>query len=161
VPLAQLEIATSNFIDAQQMFEKRNLSRWREASRAVDKYARWIIPSLYFIALSVIFSLDFSDNYGEAGGSAMFENLAGAIVRWKPWGTSAYMVVLPLLFAALVIGWLSMRLVARKKKILEARAPRKAMLEERLRGRGANSEVRLSEPSRRGTAMPVSSNEKV
>ena len=54
-----------------------------------------------------------------------------------------------------------MRLVARKKKILEARAPRKAMLEERLRGRGANSEVRLSEPSRRGTAMPVSSNEKV
>ena len=91
----------------------------------------------------------------------MFENLAGAIVRWKPWGTSAYMVVLPLLFAALVVGWLSMRLVARKKKILEARAPRKAMLEERLRGRGANSEVRLSEPSRRGTAVPVSSNEKV
>ena len=71
------------------------------------------------------------------------------------------MVVLPLLFAALVIGWLSMRLVARKKKILEARAPRKAMLEERLRGRGANSEVRLSEPSRRRTAMPLSSNEKV
>ena len=51
---------------------------------------------------------------------------------------SGYKLVERGTFAALVIGWLSMRLVARKKKILEARAPRKAMLEERLRGRGAN-----------------------
>ena len=122
--------------------------KWREMSRTVDKYSRWIIPSLYFVALAIVFAMDLSDPYGDANGSGMFVGLEGAIVKWKNWGA---MVVIPLILAASVIGWLVMRRVAQKKKFLQDDKPRKGHIEERMRS------VILSEPSddgatpRRGT----------
>jgi hypothetical protein len=88
--------------------QQRQLSRyWKDLARLTDSWARIIVPTIYFMALLIIFNLELSDNYGE--NSPMFQGLGPA--RLSAHGTRL-LVFYILGCAFCLLMWYVMKMVA-------------------------------------------------
>lgn len=107
VPIAQLKTAMENMNVARKSQTRRNASYWSSVATKTDHISRTCIPLLYLLALIIVFNLELSDNYDEAGaGSVMFKGLGPAKVS----DTGVALIVVYVV-TTIVIGasWFKMR----------------------------------------------------
>ena len=102
VPLAMLELACRNFLEASALKVERNQFYWKKAARQVDKAARFWVVSSYFMALGWVCSTTLSDDYANPATDQMFQGVGPRV-------TSLVWVVVPACVFAVVLftllGW--------------------------------------------------------
>jgi len=103
VPLAMLELACRNFLEASVTKAERNQFYWKTAAKQVDKAARFWVVSAYFVALGWVFSTSFHDDYSNPTTDHMFEGMGPRVTSlvWVVGPAMVFVMVLMVLF-----GWL-------------------------------------------------------
>mmetsp|Transcript_17534 Transcript_17534/g.44969 ORF Transcript_17534/g.44969 Transcript_17534/m.44969 type:complete len:711 (-) Transcript_17534:131-2263(-) len=103
VPISMLQIAMRNLKDSRDAIKTRNHIYWAATAKSIESWARVTIIPAYLTVLTVLFQIDFHDDYGlNDVHSGMLEGPAHA--RWRGGAGQAIGIILLVVFsiAALV-----------------------------------------------------------
>ena len=119
-----LQIAVENMTKARSSNKRRNNAYWNRVANKTDEFARAVVPSLYALAMMVIFSIDMTDEYDSDVNVPMFSGFGP--VKLPSAGIVA--IIVYLVGAGLVItAWLQVSRAAASKKQISQHAIKLAM----------------------------------
>jgi len=105
VPLARLVLATANLKEVKRIDDNQKRTYWMAVSRKVDRWARLLIPFVYFSSLILLFNLDMSDEYSVKPDAPMFGGPGKVRFVGGGWGL-ARSLVFPVIGLICFCGWL-------------------------------------------------------
>ena len=106
VPFAVMERAVQNLQKAKVSVRTRNKVYWGAVSDRVDSFARLGVPSLYILALIIVFHIDLRDEYDKAETVGMFAGI-NRLSSLKPTGGAFIGGYCAVLLLIAIFWWLA------------------------------------------------------
>merc|ERR1719240_1723099 len=81
-PLPRIRTCLESYLEARKRRAQANANKWKEISRNIDHYSRYLVSLGYLTCVTIIMNVDFIDAYQDNAAAPMYQGLYKTSMTW-------------------------------------------------------------------------------